>query len=125
MLTKITEILGQRIRSYRKSSGLSQEQLAELADLHPTYIGQLERGEKNASIETLARISHALHVPMTQLLEKLDEYNVDESITSDSGTFPLKTESIALEAYELISMESLENQKKLLKLLTYALMLKN
>lgn len=124
-MTRITEILGQRIRSYRKSSGLSQERLAELADLHPTYIGQLERGEKNASVETLARISHALHVPMTKLLEKLDEYDIDDAVTNDGNAMPMKSESIALEAYEMISMESIENQKKLLKLLTYALMLKN
>ena len=41
--------LGSRIRAYRKQQHLSQEDLAELCDFHPTYIGQLERGEKNAT----------------------------------------------------------------------------
>lgn len=124
-MTKISEVLGQRIRYYRKKMKLSQEELAELADLHPTYIGQLERGEKNASIETIYKISIALQIPLIQLLEKIDEY--------PSSTFPqntitdisLNSENIPLQAYELFSLESVENQRKLMKLLTYALMLKN
>ncbi len=50
---EIQSELGLRIRYYRKQRGLSQEKLAELCSLHPTYIGQIERGEKNATIESL------------------------------------------------------------------------
>ena len=90
----ISEILGQRIKYYRKKKKLSQEKLSELADLHPTYIGQLERGEKNASIESLYKISIGLQVPITQLLEKLDEYNpegydVVETTNSTNNNIPL------------------------------------
>ena len=42
----ISKVLGERLRSYRNQKGWSQEKLAERAGLHPTYIGQLERGEK-------------------------------------------------------------------------------
>ena len=43
----ISKIIGRRIRGFRKQKKLSQEALAEKCDLHPTYIGQLERGEKS------------------------------------------------------------------------------
>ena len=52
-MSDIAKILGQRIRNYRTSKGLSQEKLAELSGCHPTYIGQLERGEKNATVESV------------------------------------------------------------------------
>ena len=49
----IAKIIGDRIRAYRNQKGWSQEYLAEKADVHHTYIGQLERGEKNATIESI------------------------------------------------------------------------
>lgn len=56
-MSDIAKIIGQRIRNYRTQKGLSQEKLAELAGCHPTYIGQLERGEKNATLESVEKIS--------------------------------------------------------------------
>ena len=49
----LAKVVGQRIRNYRTQLGLSQEKLAELACCHPTYIGQLERGEKNATLDSI------------------------------------------------------------------------
>ena len=49
----IAQTIGQRIRNYRLQNKLSQEELAERAGCHHTYIGQIERGEKNASIESI------------------------------------------------------------------------
>jgi transcriptional regulator with XRE-family HTH domain len=54
--------LGNRIRDLRKERGLTQEQLAELAGLHYTYIGSVERAEKNVSVLNLAKIATALKV---------------------------------------------------------------
>lgn len=68
----ITTEIGQRIRFYRKKKKLSQEKLAELCDFHPTYIGQLERGEKNPSIESIYKLTKGLGIPITQLLEDID-----------------------------------------------------
>ena len=55
-MSDITKLLGQRIRNYRTEKGWSQEKLAELAGCHPTYIGQIERAEKNATIESIEKI---------------------------------------------------------------------
>lgn len=63
--------LGERIRSFRKAGRLSQESLSELADIHPTYLGQIERGEVNPSTKTLFRISHALGISLSELFSFL------------------------------------------------------
>jgi transcriptional regulator with XRE-family HTH domain len=58
----------QRTRELRREKGLSQEELAELADLHRTYVGSVERGERNISIDNLERIAAALGVPLREML---------------------------------------------------------
>ncbi|WP_342577309.1 helix-turn-helix transcriptional regulator [Psychrobacillus sp. FSL K6-2843] len=65
----LVKIVGERIRFYRKERGLSQEELAFRASLHNTYIGQLERGEKNATIESLAKVCAALDITLAVLFE--------------------------------------------------------
>ena len=55
-MSEIAKTIGQRVRNYRIDKGLSQEKLAELSGCHPTYIGQVERGEKNATLESLSLI---------------------------------------------------------------------
>ncbi len=58
------KLLGGAIRSYRNRRHLTQEELAELADLNPKYIGEIERGEKIISIEALLRIAKAVRTPI-------------------------------------------------------------
>ena len=70
-MSEIARVVGQRIRYYRINLGWSQEKLAELSGCHPTYVGQLERGEKNATIESIERISSALSVSLSRLFEKV------------------------------------------------------
>jgi transcriptional regulator with XRE-family HTH domain len=65
------DIIGEAIRRFRKSAKLSQEELAEKADLHPVYIGELERGEETASVSALIRISKALGVRVRDLVDEL------------------------------------------------------
>jgi len=65
------KIIGEAIRRFRKSAEMSQEALAEKADLHPVYIGELERGEEAASVFALMRIAKALGVRVRDLVDDL------------------------------------------------------
>lgn len=59
---------GQRVRELRLAAGLSQEELAERAALHRTYVGGIERGERNVGILNLLRLARALRVRVSELL---------------------------------------------------------
>ena len=63
---------GDRVRQLRKAKGLSQEKLAELADLHRNYIGGIERGERNLALLNVVRLARALGVSPSQLLEDIE-----------------------------------------------------
>ena len=59
--------LGGRVRALRDQFGWSQEQFAQICGLHRTYMGHVERGEKNVSLSTMVRISDALNVGLSDL----------------------------------------------------------
>ncbi len=59
---------GEKVREIRISKGLSQEQLAHVADVHRTYIGMVERAEKNITLANIEKIAIALNVNITELL---------------------------------------------------------
>ena len=103
-MSYIAKTVGQRIRNYRKTKGLSQEKLAELSGCHPTYIGQLERGEKNATLESTERICAALEIPLSTLFEKIGAGKED-------------ADNIPRKCYELISEKPLKQQQQLYKIL--------
>ncbi len=63
--------LGDNLRHIRQSKGLSQEKLAELTGLHRTYIGGVERGERNISLLNLVRIAEAFGVAVADLVEDI------------------------------------------------------
>lgn len=60
-------LLGKRIKELRKARGLSQEVLAEKMDGHPKYLGSVERGEQNPTIEFLMKLAAALKVDLAAL----------------------------------------------------------
>lgn len=64
----IRSILAINVRSFRKEHGLSQEKLADLCELHRTYIGSVEREERNVSLSTLEVLSKVLGVSVAELL---------------------------------------------------------
>jgi transcriptional regulator with XRE-family HTH domain len=66
-LSDLSKIIGERLRNIRKEKGLSQEELAHLSTLHSTYIGQLERGEKNATLESIEKVTNALEITLEEL----------------------------------------------------------
>lgn len=59
---------GQRVQEIRKARNLSQEKLAELAGVHRTYIGMIERAEKNITLCNIEKIARALKVDIKELL---------------------------------------------------------
>ena len=103
-MSDIARVLGQRIRNYRVEKHLSQEKLAELSGCHPAYIGQVERGEKNATIESIEKISAALDVPLSRLFEKLG--------AKDDGK-----RNVPLECYEFLSAKTKEEQEHIYRIL--------
>ena len=103
-MSNIAKVVGQRIRNYRTQKGLSQDKLAELSGFHPTYIGQLERGEKNATLESIEKITSALHISLSTLFESIDS-------VSDG------TRNIPLECYELIATKTKGEQEQIYKIL--------
>lgn len=68
------EQLGKRIKEVRQKIGLTQEELGERAELHYSYIGQVERGNKLPSIKTLKKIAAALNIKLEALLEDTPSY---------------------------------------------------
>ncbi len=61
--------LGNRIRAVRKTRGLSQESLGERAGLSGKFVGEVERGEKSISVDSLARVADALDVGLEELVQ--------------------------------------------------------
>ncbi len=66
----LASILAENLRAYRKIKGLSQEELADMCGLHRTYVGSVERGERNATLSTLETLATALGVSVPELLTK-------------------------------------------------------
>jgi transcriptional regulator with XRE-family HTH domain len=65
---KILIEFGDKVRIIRKKQDLSQEELSFKADLHRTYIGMIERGEKNITLKNIEKIAQALNVKIKDLL---------------------------------------------------------
>ncbi|HEX9233746.1 MAG TPA: helix-turn-helix transcriptional regulator [Candidatus Acidoferrum sp.] len=64
-------LFGRRVRELRLARQLSQEKLAELADLHRNYVGGVERGERNVSLVNIVKLAHGLDVRPTKLIEPI------------------------------------------------------
>jgi len=65
----ILEVFGTNVQKYRKEQHISQEKLAEIAGVHRTYIGMIERAEKNITLRNMEKIAKALNIHITELLK--------------------------------------------------------
>lgn len=104
IMAELAKTIGARLRNYRTTKGLTQEALAERAGLHATYIGQVERGEKNITIESLEKIISSLEISLPQLFEGI-------GVQSEPRTnYPLL-------CYELVAEHQYTKQEQLYKIL--------
>ena len=106
-MSELTVEIGKRIRCYRTEKKMSQEELAEKCGLHPAYIGQVERGEKNASIESMQKISRGLEIPLSRLFENIEDFDGEQV-------------SRPAEAYRLVQSVPAPAQDKLVKIIKNA-----
>jgi transcriptional regulator with XRE-family HTH domain len=102
-MSQIISIISHRLRNYRLERGLTQEKLAEKAGLHYTYVGQVERGEKNLTLASLEKILMALDVSFAELF-----YGLEDS---------LEEESTAAKCYDLIKSKNIEEQNIIYQIL--------
>lgn len=112
MNSEINKIVGKRIKQYRKKEGLSQEELAFKASLHTTYIGQLERGEKNATLKSIEKISSSLKIPLEVIFKGVQE------------EFSSNEDQIAKEVLTLIQKISKTDLENIDKIIHYLLEIK-
>lgn len=74
---RITDTFGFNVRLYRKKSNLSQESLASMSNLHRTYIGAIERGERNITIINAEKIATALKINIGDLFLEPKKWKTD------------------------------------------------
>jgi len=66
------EAFGKALRAYRLKKGISQEELADLAGIHRTYVGDVERGTRNIALVNMTRLAAALDVPLSILIKEME-----------------------------------------------------
>ena len=102
----MTKELGRRIRAERTAKKMTQEELAERAGLHPTYIGQVERGEMSLTVASLEKIVEGLEISFSDLFENIRP--------------PTKPAGYAMQCYDKISAYPNETQKQFYELICAA-----
>lgn len=72
-MSQATHAFGSRMREFRQNASLTQEDLAERAGVHWSYVGQVERGQVNLTLHNMVRIARALEVDLADLVRGLDQ----------------------------------------------------
>ncbi len=102
-MSTIAAVVGQRIRNYRQKANMTQEELAERAELHYTYVGQVERGEKNLTLGSLEKILDALNLSFSDFFEGFEKRT---------------KESIPSLCYDLICRKDIKDQQRIYRILS-------
>lgn len=79
-MSSISNIIGEAIRNLRVNQGFSQEKLAFKAGITPSYLGQVERGEKSPTLDTLDKVAQALNIEIAELFKS----NTDTKMNKDT-----------------------------------------
>ncbi|WP_150272866.1 helix-turn-helix domain-containing protein [Paenibacillus tepidiphilus] len=107
-MTKLRNSVGDRIRDIRKAKGLTQQQLAELSNLDDAYIGSVERGERNFSIDSLEKIIDALKVHPSEFFQSYDKTNKVEAAQREA----VDEYTVAMQG---LSVEEIERMKRIVR----------
>lgn len=98
MKSKVLIAFGEKVRNLRSDLGISQEELASRAELHRTYIGMIERAEKNLTLENIEKIAEALGVKIADLfIESVTTQHKYKFRNNYQAEFKGKTESFSIE----------------------------
>jgi transcriptional regulator with XRE-family HTH domain len=108
---EISIVIGNRLRARRMELGYSQSDAAEKSGLHHTYIGQVERGEKNATVNSVERICTALDMSLADLFANISE--------------PTSKLRPAQQCYDLIISQPVKDQQMIYSLLENIIKYKN
>lgn len=99
----IIKQFGNTIRSLRKEKGLTQENLGELADLHYSYIGGIERGERNISLSNIYKVCQALDLSISEVFLKIESpYFVKEDQPTNFSNISLSDQEFFKELINLL-----------------------
>lgn len=93
MEPNIYTYIGKKIRGYRIRFGLTQEELADKANIHYSFLGHIERGSKKASLDTVDKIAKALGINIDKLFESVSPVKTKKSKLSNQIEFLLKDHS--------------------------------
>jgi len=100
----MNKLIGNRIRSIRRDRSLTQEALAEIAELNPKYISSIEIGKENPTIETLKKITDALKIKLSEVLQAEHEQTSETEL-----------KKIIVNELENANMEKLKMTAKLVR----------
>ncbi|GED35000.1 helix-turn-helix transcriptional regulator [Brevibacillus centrosporus] len=89
--------IGEKIKSYRKKTGLTQAMLADKANMSRSYLADVERDRYNPSVDTLKAIADALNIPLTQLLDD------ESSIHNPNDLSPKEERDIAIDLEKMVN----------------------
>jgi transcriptional regulator with XRE-family HTH domain len=70
----LSQAFGVLLRERRLAAGISQEELAQAADLHPTYVSMLERGIRNPTLDVAERVANALKISLPDLIRRAEKH---------------------------------------------------
>jgi transcriptional regulator with XRE-family HTH domain len=71
---RVQAAFGKALRKFRTGAGISQERLAELACLNRTYVGDIERGERNVSIVNMQKLARAMKVKLSDVIAEMERH---------------------------------------------------
>lgn len=71
--SRVQVAFGRAVKTFRLKSGTSQERLAELTNLHRTYMGDVERGERNISLINMGKVAKGLGIPLSKLIRETEK----------------------------------------------------